>query len=51
MHLPANISSAAPRTVREEVPARVRAIFEAPDLETARMLCCSDVTGAACRAG
>ena len=38
MHLSANISSAAPKVVQEELHARVRALFEAPDLETARML-------------
>ncbi len=38
MHLSANISSAAPKAVQEELHARVRAIFEAPDLETARTL-------------
>jgi putative transposase len=38
MHLSANVSSAAPKTVQEELHARVRAIFEAPDLETARTL-------------
>ncbi len=39
MHLSANISSAAPKAVQEELHARVRAIFcDAPDLETARTL-------------
>jgi transposase-like protein len=38
VHLGANISSAAPKAVQEELHARVRAIFEAPDLETARTL-------------
>jgi putative transposase len=38
MHLSANISSAAPKAVQEELHARVRAIFEAPDLPTARPL-------------
>jgi putative transposase len=38
MHLSANVSSAAPRAVQEELHARVRAIFEAPDLPTARTL-------------
>jgi putative transposase len=38
MHLSANISSAAPKAVQEELHARVRAIFEAPDIETARTL-------------
>jgi len=32
MRLSANISSAAPKGVQEELYARVRAIFEAPDL-------------------
>jgi putative transposase len=38
MHLSANVSSAAPKAVQEELHARVRAIFEAPDIETARTL-------------
>ncbi len=38
MHLSANISSAAPKAVQEELHARVRAIFEAPNVETARTL-------------
>jgi transposase-like protein len=38
MYLSANVSSAAPKAVQEELHARVRAIFEAPDLETARTL-------------
>jgi transposase-like protein len=38
MQLSANISSAAPKAVQEELHARVRAIFEAPDLDTARTL-------------
>jgi transposase-like protein len=38
MHLSANISSAAPKAVQEELHARVHAIFEAPDLGTARTL-------------
>jgi putative transposase len=38
MHLSANISSAAPKAVQEELHARVKAIFEAPDLPTARTL-------------
>lgn len=38
MHLSANISSAAPKAVQEDRHARVRAIFDAPDLEAARML-------------
>jgi putative transposase len=37
MHLSANIS-AAPKAVQEELHARVRAIFEAPDLPTTRTL-------------
>jgi transposase-like protein len=38
MHLSANVSSAAPKALQEELHARVRAIFEAPDLPTARTL-------------
>jgi putative transposase len=38
MHLSANVGIAAPKAVQEELHARVRAIFEAPDLETARTL-------------
>jgi transposase-like protein len=38
MHLSANVSSGAPKAVQEELHARVRAIFEAPDLQTARTL-------------
>jgi putative transposase len=38
MHLSANVSSAAPKAVQEELHARVKAIFDAPDLPTARML-------------
>lgn len=38
MHLSATVSSAAPKAVQEELHARVRAIFEAPDLDTARTL-------------
>jgi transposase-like protein len=38
MHLAANIGSATPKALQEELHARVRAIFEAPDLETARTL-------------
>jgi transposase-like protein len=38
MHLSANVSSAAPKAVQEDLHARVRAIFDAPDLETARTL-------------
>lgn len=38
MHLSANVSSGAPTAVQEELHACVRAIFEAPDIETARTL-------------
>jgi putative transposase len=38
MHLSANVSSAAPKAVQEELHARVRALFDAPDLATARTL-------------
>jgi transposase-like protein len=38
MHLSANVSSAAPKAVQEELHARVHAIFDAPDLPTARTL-------------
>lgn len=38
MHLSANIADATPKALQDEVHARVRAIFEAPDLETARLL-------------
>jgi transposase-like protein len=38
MHLSANISSAAPKAVQEELHGRVRAIFEASDVESARTL-------------
>jgi transposase-like protein len=38
MHLSANVSSATPKAVQEELHARVHAIFEAPDLETERTL-------------
>jgi len=38
LHLSASVSSAAAKAVQEELHARVRAIFEAPDLETARTL-------------
>jgi putative transposase len=38
MHLSANIADATPKTLHDEVHARVRAIFEAPDMETARLL-------------
>jgi putative transposase len=37
-HLSANISDATPKALQEEVHRRVRAIFEAPDSETARVL-------------
>jgi putative transposase len=37
-HLSANISDACPKALQEEVHRRVRAIFEAPDSETARVL-------------
>jgi putative transposase len=37
-HLSANISDATPKALQEEVHRRVRAIFEAPDTETARVL-------------
>ena len=37
-HLSANVSDATPKALREEVHRRVRAIFEAPDTETARVL-------------
>ncbi len=38
MHLSANISDAAPKAVQDELHTRVRAIFDAPDLDTARTL-------------
>jgi transposase-like protein len=38
MHLSANISSAAPKALQEDLHARVKAIFDAPDLPTARTL-------------
>lgn len=38
MHLSANIADATPKALHQEVHARVRAIFEAPDVETARLL-------------
>lgn len=44
-HLSANVSDATPKTLQEAVHRRVRAIFEAPDSETARVLlekCCAD---------
>jgi transposase-like protein len=37
-HLARNILDAAPKALHDELPARVRAIFEAPDLATARTL-------------
>jgi transposase-like protein len=37
-HLSANVSDATPKPLQEEVHRRVRAIFEAPDAETARVL-------------
>jgi putative transposase len=37
-HLSANISDATPKTLQDEVHRRVRAIFAAPDTETARVL-------------
>jgi len=37
-HLARNVLDGAPKAVHDELHARVRAIFEAPDLETARML-------------
>ena len=37
-HLSANVSDATPKVLQEEVHRRVRAIFEAPDRETARLL-------------
>jgi putative transposase len=37
-HLSANIADATPKALHDEVHARVRAIFEAPDMETARLL-------------
>ena len=38
MHLSANVSSATPASIREELHARVRTLFDAPDLPTARTL-------------
>ncbi|HEX6816931.1 MAG TPA: IS256 family transposase [Ktedonobacterales bacterium] len=38
MHLSANISDAAPKALQDELHARVRAIFDAPDTATARTL-------------
>ncbi len=37
-HLARNVLDAAPKTPHDELHARIRAIFEAPDPETARML-------------
>jgi putative transposase len=37
-HLSANVSDATPKALQDEVHRRVRAIFEAPDVETARLL-------------
>jgi putative transposase len=37
-HLSANITDATPKALQDEVHRRVRAIFEAPDVETARVL-------------
>ncbi len=38
MHLSANIMDATPKPLQDEVHARVRAIFEASDIETALLL-------------
>jgi transposase-like protein len=38
MHLSANVMDATPKALHDEVHARLRAIFEAPDAETARLL-------------
>jgi transposase-like protein len=38
MHLSANIGDAAPKAIHDELHARVRAIFDAPDPATARIL-------------
>src|SRR5258706_10706408 len=38
LHLSASVGSTAAKAVQEELHARVRAIFEAPDLPTARTL-------------
>lgn len=38
MHLSANILDATPKALHDEVHARLRALFEAPDVETARLL-------------
>ena len=37
-HLSANVSDAAPKALRDELHARVSAVFTAPDMETARTL-------------
>jgi putative transposase len=37
-HLSSNISNATPKALQEEIHRRLRAIFEAPDTETARVL-------------
>jgi putative transposase len=37
-HLSANVSAATPKALQDAVHRRVRAIFEAPDAETARLL-------------
>ena len=37
-HLSANVSDATPKALQEALHRRVRAIFEAPDVETARAL-------------
>src|SRR5258706_851723 len=37
-HLSANVADATPKTLQEEVHGRLRAIFDAPDPETARTL-------------
>ncbi len=37
-HLARNVLDAAPKALHDELHARIRAIFEAPDLETARTL-------------
>ncbi len=37
-HLSANVADATPKALQEEVHGRLRAIFDAPDLETARTL-------------
>jgi putative transposase len=37
-HLSANVSDATPKTLHDAVHRRVRAIYEAPDVETARLL-------------